>query len=86
LINISFKYAAEESIAAGIDTLIFVTGWNKRTIEDYFDNNQESEMALRTLDKDVQAEVVENILPKGVEWIFGRQPDKFGVGHEVLWA
>ena len=41
------QYAAEEAIAAGIDTLIFVTGRNKRAIEDHFDNNQELEMALR---------------------------------------
>ena len=42
------QYAAEEAIAAGIDTLIFVTGRNKRAIEDHFDNNQELEMALRS--------------------------------------
>lgn len=34
------QYAAEEAIAAGIDTLIFVTGRNKRAIEDHFDSNQ----------------------------------------------
>jgi UTP--glucose-1-phosphate uridylyltransferase len=33
------QYAAEEAIAAGIDTLIFVTGRNKRAIEDHFDAN-----------------------------------------------
>ena len=41
------QYAAEEAIAAGIDTLIFVTGRNKRAIEDHFDNNHELEMVLR---------------------------------------
>ena len=35
------QYAAEEAIAAGIDTLIFVTGRNKRAIEDHFDANNE---------------------------------------------
>ena len=33
------QYAVEEAVAAGIDTLIFVTGRNKRAIEDHFDNN-----------------------------------------------
>ena len=33
------QYAAEEAIAAGIDTLIFITGRNKRAIEDHFDSN-----------------------------------------------
>ena len=31
------QYAAEEAISAGIDTLIFVTGRNKRAIENHFD-------------------------------------------------
>jgi UTP--glucose-1-phosphate uridylyltransferase len=41
------QYAAEEAIASGIDTLIFVTGRNKRAIEDHFDNNPELEMACQ---------------------------------------
>ena len=36
------QYAAEEAIASGIDTLVFVTGRNKRAIEDHFDTNQGS--------------------------------------------
>ena len=31
------QYAVEEAISAGIDTLIFITGRNKRAIEDHFD-------------------------------------------------
>ena len=80
------QYAVEEAIAAGIDTLIFVTGRNKRAIEDHFDNNQELEMALRAKGKDDQAEMVKNILPKGVECIFLRQPEQLGLGHAVLCA
>jgi UTP--glucose-1-phosphate uridylyltransferase len=80
------QYAAEEAIAAGIDTLIFVTGRNKRAIEDHFDNNQELEMALRAKNKDVQADMVKNILPAGVECIFVRQPEQLGLGHAVLCA
>ena len=41
------QFAVEEAIAAGIDTLIFITGRNKRAIEDHFDNNKELEMVLR---------------------------------------
>jgi UTP--glucose-1-phosphate uridylyltransferase len=78
------QYAVEEAIAAGIDTLIFVTGRNKRAIEDHFDNNQELEMALRSKGKVDQAQVVKNILPAGVECIFVRQAEQLGVGHAVL--
>ena len=38
------QYAAEEALAADIDTLIFVTGRNKRAIEDHFDANNELEV------------------------------------------
>ena len=37
------QYAVEEAISAGIDTLIFITGRNKRVIEDHFDSNPELE-------------------------------------------
>lgn len=80
------QYAAEEAIAAGIDTLIFVTGRNKRAIEDHFDSNQELEAALRAKGKSEQADMVRNILPKGVECIFVRQPEQLGLGHAVLCA
>ena len=45
------QYAVEEAIAAGIDTLIFVTGRNKRAIEDHFDVNKELELTLRSKEK-----------------------------------
>ena len=80
------QYAAEEAISAGIDTLIFVTGRNKRAIEDHFDNNTELEMALRSAGKDEQADMVKNILPDGVECIFVRQSEQLGLGHAVLCA
>ena len=41
------QYAVEEAVGAGIDTLIFVTGRNKRAIEDHFDANSELEYAPR---------------------------------------
>lgn len=80
------QYAAEEAISAGIDTLIFVTGRNKRSIEDHFDNNKELEMALYAQGKVKQAKMVKNILPTGVECIFVRQPEQLGLGHAVLCA
>lgn len=80
------QYAAEEAVAAGIDTLIFVTGRNKRAIEDHFDNNQELEMWLRSSGKHHEADMVRNILPTGVECIFVRQPEQLGLGHAILCA
>ena len=80
------QYAVEEAIAAGIDTLIFVTGRNKRAIEDHFDANLELEAALRAKGKYEQADMVHNILPSGVECIFVRQAEQLGLGHAILCA
>ena len=80
------QYAAEEAIAAGIDTLIFVTGRNKRAIEDHFDANNELETMLRAKGKDAQADMVRNIIPEGVGCIFVRQAEQLGLGHAVLCA
>ena len=78
------QYAVEEAVRAGIDTLIFVTGRNKRAIEDHFDANIELEAALRAKGKHAQANMVHNILPNGVECIFVRQAEQLGLGHAIL--
>ena len=80
------QYAVDEAISAGIDTLIFITGRNKRAIEDHFDSNLELEVALEEKGKIEQAEMIRNILPTGVECIFVRQPKQLGLGHAVLCA
>ena len=80
------QYAVEEAILAGIDTLIFITGRNKRAIEDHFDSNFELEAALDLKGKFEQTKMVRNILPPGVECIFVRQPQQLGLGHAILCA
>ena len=80
------QYAVEEAVSAGINTLIFVTGRNKRAIEDHFDNNQELEHFLRSRGKVREADLVRNTLPEGVECIFVRQAEQLGLGHAVLCA
>ena len=80
------QYAVEEAVSAGIDTLIFITGRNKRAIEDHFDRNLELEAALISKGKVEEEEMVRNILPSGVECIFVRQPKQLGLGHAILCA
>ena len=80
------QYAAEEAVAAGIDTLIFVTGRNKRAIEDHFDRNIDLELALKEKGQNEFAETISNILPKAVECIFVRQKEQLGLGHAILCA
>ena len=55
------QYAVEEAISSDIESLITVTGRNKRTIEDHFEEYNESETMLRAKGKDAQANMVRNI-------------------------
>ena len=80
------QYAAEEAVAAGIETLIFVTGRNKRSIEDHFDTNYELERELEAKSKDKMLEILKNILPDHVNCVFIRQSQALGLGHAVLCA
>jgi UTP--glucose-1-phosphate uridylyltransferase len=80
------QYAAEEAIAAGITELIFVTSSSKRAIEDHFDSNYELEAKLMQADKQSLLAIVRNVLPKGVNCVYVRQPDALGLGHAVLCA
>ena len=80
------QYAAEEAVDAGIDTLIFVTGRNKRAIEDHFDTNQELDAHLRLKQLHKKADEIKQILPKNVDCLFVRQAEQLGLGHAILCA
>src|SRR5213079_1088304 len=80
------QYAVEEAAAAGITEMIFVTGRNKRAIEDHFDKAYELETELERKGKDVLLEQVRSVLPDGVRCIYLRQAEPLGLGHAVLCA
>ena len=48
------QYAVEEAVAAGITEMIFITGRNKRAIEDHFDKAYELESELEAAGKQEQ--------------------------------
>lgn len=80
------QYAANEAVAAGVDTLIFVTGRHKRSIEDHFDGAYELERELEAKGKHKMLEVLQGILPSHVKCVFIRQSEALGLGHAVLCA
>ena len=80
------QYAVEEAITAGAKELIFITGRNKRSIEDHFDKAYELESALEASGKQEILAQLRGILPKDVSCIFIRQPEALGLGHAVLCA
>lgn len=77
------QYAAEEAEAAGIDTLIFVTGRNKRSIPDHFDKAYELEAELEARGKEALLKKVQDILPSNITCVYLRQSEALGLGHAI---
>jgi UTP--glucose-1-phosphate uridylyltransferase len=77
------QYGVEESVAAGIDNIILVTGRGKNAIEDHFDVSVELETFLEARGKkELLAEIrkVSNL----INFAYVRQGEPLGLGHAVL--
>ena len=80
------QYAVEEAVEAGCTDIVFITGRNKRSIEDHFDKAYELETELERKNKNALLEIAQNILPDGVNLMYIRQTEALGLGHAVLCA
>mgnify|MGYP003507694815 CR=1 FL=1 len=80
------QYAVEEAVAAGITDMIFITGRNKRAIEDHFDKAYELEATLEAQGKKELLRIVQEVVPKHINCIYIRQAEPLGLGHAVLCA
>jgi UTP--glucose-1-phosphate uridylyltransferase len=80
------QYAVEEAAAAGITDMIFITGRNKRAIEDHFDKAYELETELALRNKTALLEAVQAATPPGINCVYIRQTEPLGLGHAVLCA
>lgn len=80
------QYAVEEAVEAGITEMIFITGRNKRAIEDHFDKAYELEAELEAAGKQALLDLVRGVIPKNVNCMYIRQPMALGLGHAVLCA
>jgi len=79
------QYVVEEAVAAGIEQILFVTGRNKRAIEDHFDISTELELHLEEKGKDATLREVREISDL-VEIFYVRQKQALGLGHAILCA
>ena len=73
----------EELVDAGIETIVIVTGWNKRSIEDHFDNNFELEEKLLASGKTDALEKVRKI-SNMAEFVYIRQKGVQGNATPIL--
>lgn len=80
------QYAVEEALAAGVETLVFVTNRNKRAIEDHFDRVYELETELLEREKPELLDQIKDILPRTATAVYIRQTAALGLGHAVLCA
>jgi len=80
------QYVVEEAVAAGIEDVIIVTGYSKRTIEDHFDSpNAELVKNLEQGKKDYLLQEIKNI-SEMANFIYIRQKGPYGNGTPVLSA
>lgn len=80
------QYAVEEAVAAGITEMVFITGRNKRAIEDHFDKAYELEVELAMHGKEELLRIVREVIPSHINCIYIRQIQPLGLGHAVLCA
>jgi UTP--glucose-1-phosphate uridylyltransferase len=80
------QYAVEEAYAAGVRQMIFVTGRNKRSIEDHFDVAAELEAELEGSGKQTLRGLLDDITPPDMSCIYVRQARPLGLGHAVACA
>ncbi len=77
------QYVVEECVAAGIEDMIIVTGYHKRSIEDQFDHNPDLEYHLEVQGKKKQLAMVRDIADSA-NFIYIRQKGGYGNGTPVL--
>jgi len=80
------QYAVDEARAAGIEQMIFVTGRNKGSIEDYFDSAYEVETELLAKNKTNFIEILKQTRLAPGKAAFVRQQQMLGLGHAVACA
>ncbi|SNB45923.1 UTP--glucose-1-phosphate uridylyltransferase GalU [Geobacter sp. DSM 9736] len=79
------QYVVEEAVASGIEQILFVTGRNKRAIEDHFDIAFELEALLYEKGKDAELSQIRDIAEM-VNIFYVRQKQAMGLGHAILCA
>ena len=77
------QYGVEEAMAAGMNTICFVTGRGKRAIADHFDISYELEHQIAGTDKEVHLQSIRAVLEQCV-FTTVRQREMKGLGHAIL--
>lgn len=79
------QYIVEEAVDSGITDVVFISGSNKRSLEDYFDYNLELESYLKDHGKEDLLELVREASDIA-RFIYVRQKQPLGLGNAILQA
>ena len=80
------QYAVEEAYAAGLRTMVFITGRNKWAITEHYDRAYELESELERRGQGELLRTVQAVKPRDMDVIYIRQEQALGLGHAVLCA
>ena len=80
------SYVVEEAVASGIKTVIIISGYHKRAIEDYFDNFKELETFLREHGKYKELAKIKEIAKIANIIIIRQKGEHYGNAVPVLCA
>ena len=80
------QYAVDEALAAGIESIVFVTGRGQAAILDYFDMNYELETKLLERGRTDIVASLEELRPRDGQVSYVRQIEPLGLGHAVWCA
>jgi UTP--glucose-1-phosphate uridylyltransferase len=81
----TIQYIVEEAVSVGLRDVLMITGRGKRSIEDYFDHNQELEEALEAKGDQAGLALV-RASTELADMYYVRQGAPRGLGHAVLCA
>lgn len=81
----AIQYIVEEAVASGIESILIVTGRNKKSIEDHFDKSVELEQMLWEKGKADLLHEIQNI-SEMANIHFIRQKEPLGLGNAILCA
>lgn len=81
----AIQYIVEEAVKSGIESILIVTGRNKKSIEDHFDKSVELEQLLWDKGKKELLLEVQNISTMA-NIVYTRQREPLGLGNAILCA
>lgn len=78
-------YSVEEAVSSSLKHILFITGSNKKALEDYFDTNLELEITLEQSGKEDLLKMVRKI-SNMCDVMYIRQKEQKGLGHAIYCA